>query len=47
MISLYERNSQVRQAYDEVAGVGGIDVDVLPRKKDRQGDRNVALPGRG
>jgi hypothetical protein len=43
MISLYERNSQVRQAYDEVAGLSGIDVDVLLRKKDRQGDRNVAL----
>ena len=43
MISFYERNSEVRQAYDEVAGLSGIDVDVLLRKKDRQGDRNVAM----
>ncbi|HEY2594300.1 MAG TPA: hypothetical protein VGK33_10405 [Chloroflexota bacterium] len=43
VISFYERNSEVRQAYDEVAGLSGIDVDVLLRKKDRQGDRNVAM----
>jgi [acyl-carrier-protein] S-malonyltransferase len=43
MISLYERNSEVRQAYDEVAGLSGIDVDVVLRKRDRQGDRNAAL----
>lgn len=43
VISFYERNGEVRQAYDEVAGLSGIDVDVLLRKKDRQGDRNVAM----
>jgi hypothetical protein len=43
LISFYERNGEVRQAYDEVAGLSGIDVDVLLRKKDRQGDRNVAM----
>ncbi len=43
MVSFNERNSEVRQAYDEVAGLSGIDSDVLLRKKDRQGDRNVAM----
>ena len=43
MIGLYERSSQVRQAYDEVAELSGISVDVLLRKEDRQDDQNVML----
>jgi hypothetical protein len=33
MISFYERDSEVRQAYDEVVGLSVIDVDVLLRKR--------------